>query len=60
MPGIVGPFGAAAAVGRLRGLSKLQMRNALGLAGSQSAGTWASWGTPTVKAAGRAKPDLVQ
>lgn len=49
MPGIVGPFGAAAAVGRLRGLSKLQMRNALGLAGSQSAGTWASWGTPTVK-----------
>jgi 2-methylcitrate dehydratase PrpD len=25
------------------------MRNALGLAGSQSAGTWASWGTPTVK-----------
>ncbi|MDH3663693.1 MAG: MmgE/PrpD family protein, partial [Alphaproteobacteria bacterium] len=49
MPGIVGPFGAAAAVGRLRGLSTLQMRNALGLAGSQSAGTWASWGTPTVK-----------
>jgi 2-methylcitrate dehydratase PrpD len=25
------------------------MRNALGLAGSQAAGTWASWGTPTVK-----------
>jgi 2-methylcitrate dehydratase PrpD len=49
MPGIVGPFGAAAAVGRLRGLSALQMRNALALAGSQSAGTWASWGTPTVK-----------
>ena len=39
----------AAAVGSLRGLSALQMRNALGLAGSQSAGTWASWGTPTVK-----------
>lgn len=49
MPGIVGPFGAAAAVGRLRGLDTLQMRNAFGLAGSQSAGTWASWGTPTVK-----------
>jgi 2-methylcitrate dehydratase PrpD len=25
------------------------MRNALGLAGSQSAGTWAAWGTPAVK-----------
>jgi 2-methylcitrate dehydratase PrpD len=49
MPGIVGPFGAAAAVGRLLGLSPVQMRYALGLAGSQSAGTWASWGTPTVK-----------
>jgi 2-methylcitrate dehydratase PrpD len=48
-PGIVGPFGAAAAVGRLRGLSQLQMRNAFGLAGSQSAGTWASWGSPAVK-----------
>ncbi len=49
LPGIVGPFGAAAAVGNLRGLTPLQMRNALALAGSQSAGTWASWGTPTVK-----------
>jgi 2-methylcitrate dehydratase PrpD len=49
MPGVVGPFGAAAAVGRLLGLSAPQMRNAFGLAGSQSAGTWASWGTPTVK-----------
>lgn len=49
MPGIVGPFGAAVAVGRLMGLPAGQMRNALGLAGSQSAGTWASWGTPTVK-----------
>lgn len=48
-PGIVGPFGAAAAVGSLRGLTPLQMRNAFGLAGSQAAGTWASWGTPTVK-----------
>jgi 2-methylcitrate dehydratase PrpD len=49
LPGIVGPFGAAAAVGRLRRLNALQMRNAFGLAGSQAAGTWASWGTPTVK-----------
>jgi 2-methylcitrate dehydratase PrpD len=48
-PGIVGPFGAAAAVGRLRGLTPLQMRNAFGLAGSQAAGTWASWGSPAVK-----------
>lgn len=49
MPGIVGPFGSAAAVGRLLGLTPLQMRNAFGLAGSQAAGTWASWGTPAVK-----------
>ncbi|KQZ93234.1 hypothetical protein ASD64_19070 [Mesorhizobium sp. Root157] len=49
MPDIVGPFGSAAAVGWLRRFSPLQMRNAFGLAGSQSGGTWASWGTPTVK-----------
>jgi 2-methylcitrate dehydratase PrpD len=48
-PGVAGPFGGAAAVGQLRGLGPDPMRNALGLAGSQSAGTWASWGTPTVK-----------
>ena len=48
-PGVVGPFGGAAAVGSLLGLSPSSMRNALGLAGSQSAGTWAAWGTPTVK-----------
>lgn len=48
-PGIIGPFGAAAAVGHLRGLTPIQMRNAFGLAGSQAAGTWAAWGTPTVK-----------
>lgn len=48
-PGIVGPFGAAAAVGRLNGLTQLQMRNAFGLSGAQSAGTWASWGSPAVK-----------
>jgi 2-methylcitrate dehydratase PrpD len=48
-PGIVGPFGAAAAAGRLIGLDEKRMRSALGLAGSQAAGTWASWGTPAVK-----------
>jgi 2-methylcitrate dehydratase PrpD len=48
-PGVVGPFGAAAAVGRLRGLSADTMAKAFGLAGSQAAGTFAAWGTPTVK-----------
>lgn len=48
-PGIVGPFGAAAAVGKLRGLAPIQMQNAFGLAGSQSAGTYACQGTAAVK-----------
>jgi 2-methylcitrate dehydratase PrpD len=48
-PGTLGPFGAAAAVGRLLGLDSQTMAKALGLAGSQSAGTFAAWGTPTVK-----------
>lgn len=48
-PGVAGPFGGAAAVGKLAGLDTLRLRNALGLAGSQAAGTWAAWGTPTVK-----------
>jgi len=48
-PGVVGPFGAAAAVGRLRGFDANTMARAFGLAGSQSAGTFAAWGTPTVK-----------
>lgn len=48
-PGVWGPFGGAAAAGRLLGLNARQMRNALSLAGSQSAGTLAHWGTPTVK-----------
>src|SRR5450759_1314247 len=48
-PGVAGPFGGAAAVGKLAGLDMLRLRNALGLAGSQAAGTWAAWGTPTVK-----------
>lgn len=48
-PGILGPFGAAAAAGRLIGLDADTMASAFGLAGSQAAGTFAAWGTPTVK-----------
>lgn len=48
-PGVWGPFGGAAAAGRLLGLDTQHMRNALGLAGSQSAGTFAHWGTATIK-----------
>jgi 2-methylcitrate dehydratase PrpD len=48
-PGILGPFGGAAAVGRLIGLDADTMATAFGLAGSQAAGTFAAWGTPTVK-----------
>jgi 2-methylcitrate dehydratase PrpD len=48
-PGVIGPFGAAAAVGRLLALDSERMAKAFGLAGSQAAGTFAAWGTPTVK-----------
>jgi 2-methylcitrate dehydratase PrpD len=48
-PGVLGPFGAAAAVGLLRGFDADTMARAFGLAGSQAAGTYAAWGTPTVK-----------
>jgi 2-methylcitrate dehydratase PrpD len=48
-PGVFGPFGAAAAAGRLRGFNAETMARAFGLAGSQAAGTFAAWGTPTVK-----------
>jgi 2-methylcitrate dehydratase PrpD len=48
-PGVLGPFGAAAAAGKLLGLSADQLCNAFGLAGAQAAGTFAAWGTPTVK-----------
>ena len=48
-PGVIGPFGAAAAVGRLLGSDQETMARAFGLAGSQAAGTFAAWGTPTVK-----------
>lgn len=48
-PGVIGPFGGAAAVGSLLGLDAVRQCNAFGLAGSQSAGTFAHWGTPTIK-----------
>jgi 2-methylcitrate dehydratase PrpD len=48
-PGVIGPFGGATAVGRLLGLDAQRFQNALSLAGTQSAGTFAHWGTPTIK-----------
>ncbi len=48
-PGVIGPFGAAAAVGSLLKFDSDTMARAFGLAGSQAAGTFAAWGTPTVK-----------
>ncbi len=48
-PGVIGPFGGAAAVAHLLGLDADRTRSALGLAGSQSAGTQAHYGTPTIK-----------
>ena len=48
-PGVIGPFGGAASAGKLLGLDPIRQRHALGLAGSQSAGTFAHWGTPTIK-----------
>ena len=48
-PGVIGTFGGAAAAGRIFSLDAERMRWALGLAGSQAAGTFAHWGTPTIK-----------
>src|SRR5271169_2277887 len=48
-PGIFGPFGSAAAVGSLLKFDADTLARAFGLAGSQAAGTFAAWGTPTVK-----------
>ncbi len=48
-PGVFGPFGAAAAAGHLLRFDSDAMARAFALAGSQSAGTFAAWGTPTVK-----------
>jgi 2-methylcitrate dehydratase PrpD len=48
-PGVIGPFGGAAAVGNLLKFDDETMARAFGLAGSQSAGTFAAWGTATIK-----------
>jgi 2-methylcitrate dehydratase PrpD len=48
-PGVAGPFGAAAAAGRLFGLDPTRMGVAFGHAGGQSAGTFAALGTAAVK-----------
>jgi 2-methylcitrate dehydratase PrpD len=48
-PGVAGAIGAAAAAGRLLGLGSSQLTGALGLAGSQAAGTFAAMGTVAVK-----------
>jgi hypothetical protein len=48
-PGVIGPFGGATAVSSLLRLDAARFQNALSLAGTQSAGTFAHWGTPTIK-----------
>jgi 2-methylcitrate dehydratase PrpD len=48
-PGVFGPFGSAAAVGSLLKFDAETLARGFGLAGSQAAGTFAAWGTPTVK-----------
>lgn len=48
-PGVIGPFGGASAVASLLRLDAGRFQNALSLAGTQSAGTFAHWGTPTIK-----------
>jgi 2-methylcitrate dehydratase PrpD len=48
-PGVSGPFGGAAAIASLLKFDVIRFQNALSLAGTQSAGTFAHWGTPTIK-----------
>lgn len=48
-PGVIGPLGAAASVGRIEGQDEATIRNAFGLAASQAGGSYLSWGTPAVK-----------
>lgn len=48
-PGVTGPFGGAAAAGSLLGLTPDEQCYAFGIAASQSAGTYAQLGTPTIK-----------
>ena len=48
-PGIIGPLGGAVAGTRVLGGTVAEHVAALGIAGSQAAGTFAQWGTLTVK-----------
>ena len=48
-PGVLGPFGGAAAAASVLELDAARTADALAIAGSQAAGTWAARGTPTVK-----------
>jgi 2-methylcitrate dehydratase PrpD len=48
-PGVIGPFGSAAAFGRLLGTDDATLRSAWGAALLHSAGTFSSIGTPGVK-----------
>lgn len=48
-PGVIGPFGAVAALGSLLRLDEETLRGAFGLALSQAGGTFAALGTPAVK-----------
>jgi 2-methylcitrate dehydratase PrpD len=48
-PGVIGPFGGAAAAASILGLDAARTAQALAIAGSQSAGTWAARGSATVK-----------
>jgi len=48
-PGVAGPFGSAAAAARIGALENEQIASALGIAGSHAGGTFASFGTPTIK-----------
>jgi 2-methylcitrate dehydratase PrpD len=48
-PGVIAPFGGAAAVASLLRLDAIRTRDALAIAASQAAGTWVQRGTPTVK-----------
>jgi 2-methylcitrate dehydratase PrpD len=59
--GTTGRLGAAAAAGRLIGLTPLQMRNALGIAATEAAGVQAAFGTMTKSFhAGKAAYDGVE
>jgi 2-methylcitrate dehydratase PrpD len=48
-PGVAGPIGGALGVSRVLGLDPETAERAMGIAGSQAGGTFASFGTPTIK-----------